>query len=235
MFRKAATDAPPELALVAAMRIAPPAPWLDATVHGKPIVMLLACHTGDVTKAEKQLAPIKAFGKPVGDILQRRPYVTQQSLLDATQPRGRRYYWKSEYLPAIGGEMLAKVAEHAARITSPHSAVIVFPLGGAVGNRPADHSAVGNRDAEAVLNITASWEERAEDSVHIEWARAAWRDLRRFSTGGTYVNFLTEEETGERVGAAYGKNLARLAEVKARWDPTNLFQMNKNIAPAAAR
>jgi hypothetical protein len=120
MFREAEADAPPELALVAVMRIAPPAPWLAPEVHGQPIVMLLACHTGDVAKAEKQLAPVKAFGKPVGDILQRRPYVTQQSLLDATQPRGRRYYWKSEYLPGIEKEMLAKVMEHAARIRSPN-------------------------------------------------------------------------------------------------------------------
>jgi len=233
MFREAAAEAPPELTLVAAMRFAPPAPWLDKDVHGKPIVMLLACHIGDVAKAEKQLAPIKAFGKPVGDILQRRPYVTQQSLLDATQPRGRRYYWKSEYLPGIEGEMLAKVTEHAARITSPHSAVIVFQLGGAVGSRPNDHSAVGNRDAAAVLNVTAAWERKEEDPTHVEWARSTWRDMRRFSTGGTYVNFLTEEETGERVAAAYGKNLARLAEIKARWDPTNLFRTNKNVVPAA--
>ena len=233
MFREAAAEAPPELTLVAAMRIAPPAPWLDKDVHGKPIVMLLACHIGDVAEAEKRLAPIKAFGKPVGDVLQRRPYVTQQSLLDATQPRGRRYYWKSEYLPGIEREMLAKVMEHAARITSPHSAVIVFQLGGAVGSRPNDHSAVGNRDAAAVLNITAAWDKKEEDPTHVEWARSTWRDMRRFSTGGTYVNFLTEEETGERVAAAYGKNLARLAEIKARWDPTNLFRMNKNVAPAA--
>ncbi len=123
--------------------------------------------------------------------------------------------------------------EHAARIASPHSAIIVVPLGGAVGSRPAEHSAVGNRDAEAVLNITASWEKEAEDAAHVEWARSAWRDMRRFSTGGTYVNFLTEEETADRVAAAYGQNLARLAEVKARWDPANLFRVNKNIAPAA--
>jgi len=233
MFREAAAEAPPELTLVAAMRIAPPAPWLDKDVHGKPIVMLLACHIGDVAKAEKQLAPIKAFGKPVGDVLQRRPYVTQQSLLDATQPRGRRYYWKSEYLPGIESEMLAKVMEHASRISSPHSAVIVFQLGGAVGSRPNDHSAVGNRDAAAVLNITAAWDKKEEDPAHVEWARSTWRDMRRFSTGGTYVNFLTEEETGERVAAAYGKNLARLAEIKARWDPTNLFRTNKNVVPAA--
>jgi hypothetical protein len=217
------------------MRLAPPAPWLDPSVHGKPIVMLLACHTGDLAKAEKRLAPIKAFGKPVGDILQRRPYVTQQSLLDATQPRGRRYYWKSEYLPGIEGEMLAKVMEHASRIRSPHSAVIVFQLGGVVGSRPNDHSAVGNRDAAAVLNIAAAWDRKEEDPAHVEWARSTWRDMRRFSTGGTYVNFLTEEESTDRIAAAYGKNLARLAEIKARWDPTNLFRLNKNIAPAPAR
>jgi hypothetical protein len=211
MFREVATEAPPELALVAAMRIAPPAPWLDPDVHGKPIVMLLACHTGDVAKAEKRLARIKAFGKPVGDILQRRLYVTLQSLLDATQPRGRRYYWKSEYLPGIESEMLAKVVEHAARVTSPHSAVIVFQLGGAVGSRPNDHSAVGNRDAAAVLNIAAAWDKTEEDPAHVEWARSAWRDMRRFSTGGTYVNFLTEEETTDRIAAAYGGNLTRLA------------------------
>ncbi len=235
MFCQRAAEAPPELALVAAMRLAPPAPWLAPEVHGEPIVMLLACHTGDPADAEKRLAPIKAFGTPVGDILQRRPYVTQQSLLDATQPRGRRYYWKSEYLPGIASDLLAKVREHATRITSPHSAIIVFPLGGAVGNRPAEHSAVGNRDAEAVLNITASWEKEAEDAAHVEWARSTWRDMRRFSTGGTYVNFLTEEETTDRVAAAYGKNLARLSEIKARWDPTNLFRVNKNIAPVRSR
>jgi hypothetical protein len=235
MFRERAAEAPPELALVAAMRLAPPAPWLAPDVHGKPIVMVLACHTGDVAEAEKQLAPIKAFGKPVGDVLQRRPYVTQQSLLDATQPRGRRYYWKSEYLPGVEGGLLAKVMEHAARITSPHSAIIVFSLGGAVASRPTDHSAVGNRGAGAVLNVAASWEKKAEDAVNVEWARSTWRDMRRFSTGGTYVNFLTEEESGDRIAAAYGENLARLAEIKARWDRTNLFRVNKNIAPAPAR
>jgi FAD/FMN-containing dehydrogenase len=233
MFCRRAAEAPPELSLVAILRMAPRAAWIDPEVHGEPVVMLVACDTGPLAEAEERLAPIKAFGKPVGDILQRRPYVTQQSLLDGTQPRGRRYYWKSEYLPSVSSDLLSKVREHAARTTSPHSAIVVFPLGGAVSSRPDDHSAAGNRDAAAVLNITASWEEDAQDAAHVEWARSAWRDMRRFSTGGTYVNFLTEEETGDRLAAAYGRNLARLAEVKARWDPQNLFRVNKNIAPAA--
>ncbi len=232
-FRKTTAEAPPELTLVGLMRKAPPAPWLAKDVHGQLIVMVLSCHTGKPEDGEKLLAPLKSLGKPVGDVLQRRPYVSLQSLLDATQPKGRRYYWKSEYLPGIESDVLGKLHEHAGRITSPHSAVIVFQLGGEIAKRPVDHSAVGNRDAAAVLNITASWEKPEDDATNVEWARAAWRDMKRFSTGGTYVNFLTEEETGERVAAAYGKNLKRLGEIKARWDPENVFRMNKNIEPAA--
>jgi FAD/FMN-containing dehydrogenase len=231
MYHTLADQAPPELTCVAALRIAPPAPWLPKDVHGKPIVALFICHSGSVEEGQKQVAPIKAFGSPVGDIVQRRPYVSQQSLLDATQPKGRRYYWKSEYLPKLEREVLAKVIEHAGRVVSPHSAIILFPVGGALNRLPVDHSSAGNRDATWVLNITASWEKTQDDEANIEWARAAWRDMRRFSTGGTYVNFLTEEEGDERVRAAYGKNYDRLVEVKTRWDPGNLFRMNKNIAP----
>jgi hypothetical protein len=84
-----------------------------------------------------------------------------------------------------------------------------------------------------VLNVTASWEKPEDDTTNIEWARNAWRDLRGFSTGGTYVNFLTEEEGDERIRAAYGNNYKRLADIKAKWDPENMFCMNKNIPPAA--
>lgn len=177
------------------------------------------------------MAPIKAFGTPVGDIIQRRSYISQQSLLDATQPKGRRYYWKSEYLPSIEPALLDRAMAHAEHLVSPHSAIILFQLGGALANRPNDHSAVGNRDAKYVLNITSAWEKADGDAVNIEWARAAWRDMRQFSTGGTYVNFLTEDEGADRVQAAYGQNAARLIEVKTTWDPDNLFRVNKNIPP----
>jgi FAD/FMN-containing dehydrogenase len=231
MCRAVMEKAPPELVCVAGLRIAPPAPWLATDVHGKPIVALFVCHTGQLTEGEKLLASIKGFGAPVGDIIQRRPYVTQQNLLDGTQPKGRRYYWKSEYLPDLKPELLAKTISHAKAIPSPHSAVLLFPLDGALNRFPEDHSAVGNRDAAWVLNIAASWEKSEDDKTNVEWARAAWQDMRGFSTGGTYVNFLTQEEGDDRVHAAYGNNYARLVEVKSKWDPKNLFWMNKNIAP----
>lgn len=231
MCRTVMEKAPPELVCVAALRMAPPAPWLSKDVHGKPIVALFVCYTGETNEGEKLVAPIKAFGSPVGDIVQRRTYVSQQSLLDATQPKGRRYYWKSEYLPRLDPNLLATTISHAEKIASPHSAIILFPLDGALNRLPENHSAVGNRDTSWVLNITASWEKAEDDKANIEWARAAWRDMRGFSTGGTYVNFLTEEEGDERIHAAYGRNYDRLVEIKSKWDPGNLLCMNKNIPP----
>jgi hypothetical protein len=204
---------------------------LPEDIHGKPIVVLFVCHTGPVEEGEKLVAPIKAFGSPVGDVVQRRPYVTQQSLLDATQPKGRRYYWKSEYLPKLDPAMISKVFEHAGRIISPHSAIFLFPIDGALNQLSENHSPVGNRDAALVLNITSSWEKAEDDQANIDWARAAWQDMRSFSTGGTYINFLTEDEGDSRIQAAYGANLERLVEVKTKWDPENLFRVNKNIAP----
>ncbi len=231
LYQRIVREAPPELTCVLGMRIAPPAAWLKKDSHGKPIVALFICHTGPVADGEKLVAPIKAFGAPVGDVVQRRTYVSQQTLLDATQPKGRRYYWKSEYLPGLDSWMLEKVRRQAARIVSPHSAILLFPIGGALNALPEDHSAVGNRDATVVLNITGSWERAADDAANIEWARTAWRDLRQFSTGGTYINFLTEEEVGERIRAAYRGNYSRLVDVKTAWDPGNLFSTNKNITP----
>jgi FAD/FMN-containing dehydrogenase len=232
LYRTLAEQAPPELTLVAIMRPAPPAPWLPKDIHGKPIVALLACHSGPPEEGERAVAPIKSFGEPIGDVLVRRPYTQVQSLLDATQPKGRRYYWKSEYLPRIEPALCEKAIEQAAKIRSPHSAVILFQIEGALNLLNDDYSPVGNRDARYVLNLAGSWEQPGDDQANIEWARAAWEDLKRFSTGGTYINFLTEDEGAARTAAALGGALGRLADIKARWDPDNVFRTNRNIEPA---
>lgn len=230
-YRTLLAEAPPETTLVAALRKAPPAPWIDKDVHGKPIVALFVCHTGRIEDGEALVASLRKMGSPVGDVVQRRSYVSQQTLLDATQPKGRRYYWKSEYLPAFDPGMTRPLIEHAERMASPHAAILLFPLDGAISRLPGDYSAVGNRDAKLVLNIAAGWDDAAGDAANIAWARTAWEDLRRYSTGGTYINFQTEDESEERIRAAYGANYDRLVEVKTKWDPGNVFRMNKNIPP----
>lgn len=233
LYREIATEAPPELTCVAVLRIAPPAPWLPAEIHGKPIVALLMMYAGSVEEGKKWAARLKGFGNPVGDVIQPRSFASQQSLLDATQPKGRRYYWKSEYMPGLDPDMLSKVVAHTHRTPSPHSGILVFPLDGAINRTQTGQSAVGNRDAAFVLNITASWEDANDDDANIAWARDAWTDMKEYSTGGTYINFLTEEEGNDRIRSAYGDNLNRLIDVKTKWDPKNMFRANKNIAPRA--
>lgn len=231
LYRTLAKNSPPELTLVALMRLAPPAPWLPKEWHGKLMVGILACYSGNPEEGERIVDPIKSFGKSIGDVLVRRPYVQMQSLLDATQPKGRRYYWKSEYLSQIKPELCNKIIERAANITSPHSALILFQIGGALNQLDQDYSPAGNRDAHYVLNIAGSWEKAEEDKANLEWVRETWNDLKSFSTGGTYINFLTEDEGPERNEDALGSALKRLSEVKKKWDPTNRFCINRNIKP----
>ena len=234
MYRSVVEQAPPEFTCVLILRIAPPAPWLPKEVHGKPIVAFSICHSGQIDQAEQQFSSIKTFGSPVGNIVQRRSYVAQQSLLDATQPKGRRYYWKSDFLPRLTPEFLETLIVHAGRMVSPNSAILLFPVDGALQQLPEDYSAIGNRDAAFVVNIAASWEKADHDEENIQWARDAWEDTRRFSTGRASINFQTAEEAGDRILATYGSNFDRLRDIKRKWDPNNLFRMNKNITASGA-
>ena len=231
LFRSVTEAAPRELTCAAMIRRAPPAPWLPQEVHGELIAGIVVCHVGPADQAERDVAPLIEFGSAVGNVVQRRSYVSQQGLLDATQPNGRRYYWKSEYFPQLGADSLSAFCAYGERITSPHSAIILFQVDGALNELSADHSPMGNRDARYVLNITGAWDSDENDDTNIGWVRGSWEEMRRFSTGGTYVNFLTEDDGADRVRAAYGVNFERLAEVKAKWDPENVFRMNKNIEP----
>lgn len=156
-----------------------------------------------------------------------------KDLLPAAGDAGRHYYWKSEYLPGIEEEMVPTIVEHVGRITSPHSAVFLFQLGGVIGRYDEDATATGNRDVGFVLNIAAAWDPEPSET-HVDWSRGLWQKLRRYSTGGAYVNFMTGDEGGERLEAAYhGTSYGRLVEVKTKYDPDNLFRVNQNIKPAS--
>jgi FAD/FMN-containing dehydrogenase len=230
-YREFSAAAPRELTSVAVLRIAPAAPWLPKEVHGKPIAAIFVCHTGSIEEGEKLLAPLRRLGNPVADIVTPRPYTQMQSLLDATQPKGRRYYWKSHYLSELRRDALDLAAAHASRIVSPHSAILLFQIQGALGERADGHSPAGNRDAAYVLNIAGSWEKPEDDAANMKWAREGFEAMRGCSTGGTYLNFLTEEEGADRIAAAYGPaNLERLAALKRQHDPDDFFRHTKRVS-----
>jgi FAD/FMN-containing dehydrogenase len=233
LFRQATASAPDGLCLLLIMRKAPPLPILPAAVHGAPVAGIAVCYSGPIEEGEELVAPIKRFGRPLADTIGRKPFITHQQFLDSGQPFGRRYYWKSDYFDALPEGADGTIIDHAMEITSPHSAVLCMHLGGAAARRPGGETAVGNRTAEYVLNMQGAWEQPAEDDTHIAWARDFWSAMRPFSSGGTYVNFLTEDADEERLRAAYGQELyAALGRIKAKYDPDNLFRANQNIRPA---
>ena len=230
LFRRVTDVGPRELTLAALMRNAPPAPWLPEAAHGTPIVALVVCHSGSLAQAATDLAPIRGHGTPLADVIGVKSYVAQQSMLDATQPQGRHYYWKSEFLPGIHPEFLAAYRAQFVGNTAPANQIVLFQMGGAIGDRPEDDGAIGNREAAFACVIQATWPEGdPAGSAHRDWARRSWAALRSYSTGGNYMNFQTDDEVGDRTRESYRSNFARLAEVKAAWDPSNLFRVNRNI------
>jgi FAD binding domain/Berberine and berberine like len=231
-YRQITAAAPDELCCLLILRRAPSAPYLPKEMHGQPIAAIAVCWAGDPTGGRDTVLGLRNFGKPLANTIMVKPFVEHQTMLDAGQPFGRRYYWKSHYFDEIGDGLIDAMAAHAERIASPHSAALLMHLGGAPARIDPARNAVGLRTAAYVLNIQAAWESAQEDDRHIAWAREYWSQTRPFSTGSAYINFMTEDEGEARVRAAYGERVyGRLREVKGRFDPGNLFHGAQNIPP----
>jgi hypothetical protein len=232
LFRRVTDRAPREMTTAMLMRNAPPAPWLGEDHHGQPMIAFVISHTGTPEQAETDLADIRSFGKPWADLIQVKDYAAQQSMLDATQPKGMHYYWKSEFLPGLNDELLADYRAQFVGLDAPASQIVLFHLEGALADFAEDDGAVGNRDAECACVVQSMWPEGGPAQANTDWVRTAWQTLRRYSTGGNYVNFQTADEPDDRTVESYRGNWDRLAEIKAKYDPDNLFRVNRNITPA---
>jgi FAD/FMN-containing dehydrogenase len=155
-----------------------------------------------------------------------------QSFLDAGQPSGRHYYWKSDYADAFSPELGEQMVAHTSAMPSPLSATLTMHLGGQARQVAPGASAVAHRDAEYIVVIQASWLDAAGTDANVAWARNYFEAVQPYSSGGTYVNFLNEDDAQDRTRQAYDTaTYARLAEIKGRYDPENMFRSNKNIQP----
>ena len=230
LYRDVTEAAPRELSLMLVMRTAPPLPFVPERYHGKPAVALNICHSGDPARAARDLAPIKAR-RPIADIVGARSYVDQQSILDPMQPKGLHSYWKTEFLPGLSDGARGAVRCRVADSSSPLSLALLQHLGGAVADQSPNATAFGTRAAGHAFIVAGTWEPAdPEPDRHRAWVRSAWEAIRPYSIGN-YVNGQTADEDETRVREAYGDNLARLAKIKAAYDPANLFRSNRNIVP----
>jgi FAD/FMN-containing dehydrogenase len=230
-YRDCVAGAPEELSTIVILTKAPPAPFLPGHLHGRPVVILAVCYAGDLSEGRTALAPLRTLAEPLIDLVEPKPYVEHQGMLDAGVPHGLRYYWKSHYLPALGDAAIDALIEHAWAAPSPQSYTIMFHLGGAIRRRSPADSAFEDRTAEHALNIDAVWSDPATDAAQVAWVRRMFEATQPFGAG-VYVNFLGEEGE-ERVRAAYGsEKYERLARIKAKYDPENFFRLNQNIRPS---
>jgi FAD/FMN-containing dehydrogenase len=229
-YRDWVADSPDDLMTIVVHRKAPPLPFVPEELHGKPVVMVIACWAGDPDKGEKFIAPMKAFGNPVADVCIRKPFLTHQAMFDPAFPPGRWYYFKSCDVPGLTDEVIDITVEHSLRIQSPLTSFPIWQMGGAVSRVGEDETAFGGRNAVFTYNIGASTATSEGFDEEREWVRNFWAALEPWHTT-VYVNFLGDEGE-ERVRTAYGaEKYDRLKALKRRYDPDNLFRRNQNITP----
>jgi hypothetical protein len=197
-----------------------------------PAVAIIAAYNGAIAEGERALKPLREFGPPVADLIAPMPYTALQSMLDDGFPAGLPVYWRSHFLTDIDDDLLDTLIAQFKTAGSPLSALLIEHLGGAVARVPRESSAFDHRDAEFNLAIISRWPDPAMADAGIAWARETWQATSGHARG-VYVNYLGVGEAGDRVRAAYGdEKYARLAELKRRYDPDNVFCFNLNIAPA---
>jgi FAD/FMN-containing dehydrogenase len=233
-FREVVAEAPDELSVWAVLRRAPPLPFLPPSVHGREVVLFAALYAGPTETGDRALQALRRIGRPLADEITLRPYAAFQQAFDPLLAPGARNYWKSHNFQRLSDALIDKAVDFAGRLPTSQCEVFLAHLGGAASRKPTDATAYVHRDAEFVMNVHSRWDQAIQDEECVTWARALFNATAGDATGGTYVNFLTEDEPG-RVGAAFGQNYPRLAELKARYDPGNLFRANQNIRPTVGR
>ncbi len=230
-YREFVAEASEDITLALILRKAPAAPFLPPEVHGEPVVIVAGCCAGPVADGLEAMRSVKAFGRPIVDLMQPRLYTEFQSMLDASWLPGFQNYWKAEFIQDLPPAAVEVFAEHLDQITSPMSDVKFLSIGGAVSKVSERETAYGHRHVPFVFNINARWADPRDGERHIAWTRRFWQAMRPYSAGGVYVNFLGDEGA-ERIRSAYGEEkYARLRALKAKYDPTNFFRLNQNIKP----
>lgn len=219
-YREVAASAPDELTIYAAVVTAP---------DGNQAIAIALCYCGPIEDGERIIAPIRAFGPPMADSIHPMKYSEMNTLLDAANPPGLQNYWKWNGLRELSDDAINAIVEHAARVPSKRTVILIDQLHGAASRVAPSATAFAHRNAPHGLVVLSMWEDPVDAEINIAWTRALSAATEPFATGGIYVN---GADSDTRASAAYGANYDRLVEIKTTYDPTNFFHHNQNIAPA---
>lgn len=231
-YRQQLEKAPDELTCWAVMRQAPPLPFLPAEWHGKEILVLAMCYCGSLEAGQAATAGLRGIGKPIADVVSPMPFASWQQAFDPLLTPGARNYWKSQDFAELSDPAIALLTDAVRKIPGPECEIFIGHVGGAAGRIGREKTAFPQRNSHFVMNVHARWREKAMDQACTGWAKWLFEATKPHAIGTAYVNFMPEDET-DRVETAYGVNYRRLAEIKRRYDPQNLFRMNQNVKPQA--
>jgi hypothetical protein len=230
-YRTFITKAPKELNGFFAFLTVPPGPPFPAHLHNKKVCGVVWNYTGPAKKAEQVFKPIRSFKTPILDFVGPIPHPALQSMFDALYPPGEQWYWKADFIREINDQAVALHVKHGALLPTMKSTMHLYPVDGAAARVKNGDTPWAYRDAKWAEVIVGVDPSAANKDKISSWAKEYWAAIHPFSAGGAYVNFMMDEGE-ERVRATYGKNYSRLAKIKKKYDPTNLFRMNQNIKPA---
>jgi FAD/FMN-containing dehydrogenase len=214
-----------------ALLTVPPGPPFPEHLHNKKMCGIVWCYTGPLKQAERVFKPIRKFKTPALDLVGPIPHPALQSMFDALYPPGHQWYWKADFVRQLSGEAIALHLKHGAMLPTMQSTMHMYPINGKARSVKNSATPWSYRDATWAGVIVGVDPNPANKEKISSWARDYWDALHPHSAGGAYVNFMMDEGE-DRVRATYGKNYNRLAKIKKRYDPTNLFRVNQNIAPA---
>jgi FAD/FMN-containing dehydrogenase len=234
-YRDFAAEAPDELGTVVTLGTVPPLPVIPEQLHWRPAIAVDCTYSGPVDDGERAVRDLRRLGTPLLDLVAPTPYVAHQRALDDTVPHGWHYHWKATDLAGLSDDAIAAIADHAYAASSPRSYSKMFHLGGAVARVPDDATAFAGRHVPHNIIIDGVWlpdESRERAATEVAWARRFLDALQPHGAGSVYVNFLDDDDDTRRVREAYGADTyRRLASVKAKYDPDNVFHRNKNVLP----
>jgi FAD/FMN-containing dehydrogenase len=225
--------APRELLWTSFLRRANDVPWIPPELVGRHGIMSLVEWSGDPEEGRARLIRIRDDLAPAASDLSVVPFLFMQTVTDDLFAHGLRTYIKAGFAADLPGALIDVLLDRAALLESPISQVELLALGGAISQVSPEATAFPFRNARWLVNIPATWRDAADDEREIGWARATYAAIRPYLSEGSYVNFMGDDED-DTAGAAYGRTIGRLQQVKAVYDPENTFRLNQNIEPAVA-
>lgn len=233
-YRDFLPGAPEELGAFVGLKKVPSSAPFPPELWGKLICLLMSCHAGTEAEGRTALAPLlAALPAPHFDWRGTMPYPAVQSMFDALYPKGMQWYWKGDFVKSLPDAAIAAHIAHAAKTPSELSLMHLYPIDGAVHRVGKTETAWNCRDATWSMVIAGIDADPQKAASLISWARAYWEGVHPFNEGGAYPNFMMDDEGEARLRATYGDNYTRLAAVKQKFDPSNLFRVNQNIRPSA--